>query len=256
MTEAIVVFCLLGGCVAFLSTARGRLLAVRAVRWDAWILHGLPTLNPVAFAATSTMAGVIVVTLWVLKNPITPLRILFTKEGPLEFLTFGLHLLASGLLAVAVFRFHATGAVVLREARGLFAILALLLFTVAMEEIAWGQTLFNFATPEPWSALNYQDETTLHNLLDSSTLTLIWQAIGTLFALSLITVTAIVRRAPMTLLGIIAPPPSMLLLGLIAGGSVWLHPEMIELTLSMFFFSYAIRIWFASRDGALTVSSA
>jgi hypothetical protein len=116
-----------------------------------------------------------------------------------------------------------------------------------MEEIAWGQTLFHFATPEAWSALNHQGETTLHNLAERSTLNLSTQVTGTLFALGLIAVTTMVRRAPMTLLGLIAPPPSMLFLGLIAGGSVWLHPEMIELILSIFFFLYAIRIWFASR---------
>jgi len=34
----------------------------------------------------------------------------------------------------------------------------------AMEEIAWGQSLFGFETPEYWRSINVQGETTLHNL--------------------------------------------------------------------------------------------
>ena len=38
------------------------------------------------------------------------------------------------------------------------------LVILAMEEITWGQSFFHFETPEKWKAMNYQGETTLHNL--------------------------------------------------------------------------------------------
>ena len=45
-----------------------------------------------------------------------------------------------------------------------FALFALGLFVVAMEEISWGQWLFFWKTPEGWKELNRQGETNLHNL--------------------------------------------------------------------------------------------
>ncbi len=42
--------------------------------------------------------------------------------------------------------------------------LAAALFLAAGEEVSWGQRLFGWGTPESISAINAQDETTLHNL--------------------------------------------------------------------------------------------
>ncbi len=36
-------------------------------------------------------------------------------------------------------------------------------FYVAMEEISWGQWIFNWSTPEHFEEINYQNETNLHN---------------------------------------------------------------------------------------------
>lgn len=43
----------------------------------------------------------------------------------------------------------------------LFAALALF---IAMEEISWGQRYLNWSTPQFWQNINYQNETTFHNL--------------------------------------------------------------------------------------------
>ena len=40
----------------------------------------------------------------------------------------------------------------------------LLFFVVMMEEISWGQRIFNIATPENLEEINYQGETTIHNI--------------------------------------------------------------------------------------------
>ncbi|WP_345273129.1 hypothetical protein [Flaviramulus aquimarinus] len=42
--------------------------------------------------------------------------------------------------------------------------MAIVFFFIAMEEIAWGQQFFNFATPENFEKINVQGEVTLHNI--------------------------------------------------------------------------------------------
>jgi hypothetical protein len=46
----------------------------------------------------------------------------------------------------------------------LYALLALGLFFLVGEELAWGQRIFGWSTPEPLEAINKQGETTLHNI--------------------------------------------------------------------------------------------
>jgi hypothetical protein len=48
--------------------------------------------------------------------------------------------------------------------RAFYAMFALGLLFTAGEEIAWGQQLFGFGTPQSWTRLNVQGETTLHNI--------------------------------------------------------------------------------------------
>jgi len=43
-------------------------------------------------------------------------------------------------------------------------VLAILLFIAAMEEMSWGQMIFNWGTPELLDSLNRQQETNMHNL--------------------------------------------------------------------------------------------
>jgi hypothetical protein len=43
---------------------------------------------------------------------------------------------------------------------------AMFFFILGMEEISWGQRIFNWETPEAWSKVNYQDETNVHNLFN------------------------------------------------------------------------------------------
>ena len=46
----------------------------------------------------------------------------------------------------------------------IYAIISLIMLFVGLEEIAWGQILFGWKTPENISAVNAQNQTTLHNL--------------------------------------------------------------------------------------------
>ncbi|MBT8046371.1 MAG: hypothetical protein KJN67_04320, partial [Pontiella sp.] len=48
---------------------------------------------------------------------------------------------------------------------GFYIVFGMGLLFVAMEELAWGQWLFGFETPEACKVINRQGETTLHNLV-------------------------------------------------------------------------------------------
>lgn len=50
-----------------------------------------------------------------------------------------------------------------------WALAAIATFVAAGEELSWGQWLFQWQTPEGWSAINKQHETNLHNLAAPST---------------------------------------------------------------------------------------
>jgi hypothetical protein len=47
---------------------------------------------------------------------------------------------------------------------GFYTLFSLGLLFVAMEEVAWGQALFEFETLEAWRSINLKGETTIHNL--------------------------------------------------------------------------------------------
>ena len=46
----------------------------------------------------------------------------------------------------------------------IFFALAIIFFIAGMEELSWGQMIFNWDSPEKFSALNSQSETNIHNL--------------------------------------------------------------------------------------------
>jgi hypothetical protein len=122
-----------------------------------------------------------------------------------------------------------------------------------MEEINWGQTLFGFATPQTWSQINYQHETSIHNLVDKSVLTNTWKLVAVLFGASVLAIVALAARFPRSLAAIIAPPPALVPLALCASyAGVRLHAEMIELLMSVFFAFYTYRIWVAARSSGGT----
>jgi len=57
-----------------------------------------------------------------------------------------------------------------------------LVFVAAMEEISWGQHIFNFQTSDFFKLHNYQQETNLHNLIDGNIFSsIIYSSVYTLF---------------------------------------------------------------------------
>lgn len=62
--------------------------------------------------------------------------------------------------------------------RWLCAVAAFAVFFIAGEELSWGQWIFHWSTPEPIAAVNLQQETNLHNLVDPRLYDLLYSAVG------------------------------------------------------------------------------
>jgi PAS domain S-box-containing protein len=148
---------------------------------------------------------------------------------------------------MAAIRWKVPDGVSSRIVRILFAVCAFGLFFVAMEEINWGQTLLGFPTPPSWAAINYQHETSVHNLLTRDTLTETTRLIAFAFGIVVLGMIAWSMRAPQSIVGAVAPPVSLAPLAMIiTAGGLWLHPEVLELLLSLFFAFYSYRILIAA----------
>ncbi|HEX2494348.1 MAG TPA: PAS domain-containing protein [Steroidobacter sp.] len=165
---------------------------------------------------------------------------LFVKEGPLEDFTFAAELAATlwmGVAASRTWRRRRDAARML--VAGAYAICAAMLFVIAMEEIAWGQQFMHFATPEGWSQLNHQHETTLHNLIDKSTLTNHTRIAACLLAAGALFLTILQLWRPMPLTAALAPHPALIPLALLIGyAGVRLHAEIVEAFVALYFLFY------------------
>ncbi|WP_394692090.1 hypothetical protein [Hyphobacterium sp.] len=62
--------------------------------------------------------------------------------------------------------------------RVLFVLLGLAAIVIAGEEMSWGQWIFGWSTPETLAAVNLQNETNLHNLVDPRLYDIVYAAIG------------------------------------------------------------------------------
>lgn len=118
-----------------------------------------------------------------------------------------------------------------------------------MEELNWGQTLFGFETPASWAAINYQQETSVHNLLDMNTLGFLNRVLAALFGVGVAALMWIACKAPQSAWAAIAPPVALTVLAALAAvAGVFLHGEVLELLLAIFFAFYGYRLYAASRS--------
>jgi PAS domain S-box-containing protein len=173
------------------------------------------------------------------------------KEGALENFTFIAEFVSAALLLVAA-RWLFKTRVAFDKSLGFAYVLAgALLFIVGMEEIGWGQQLFHFGTPEQWAAINHQQETTLHNLLEHEMLTesARWMAYGFAF-IALLASTPFFRKLH-PLLGALAPHGSLVPMALVIGISGFIsHPEIIELFMASYALVYSYQSFSRTRSYA------
>jgi len=176
---------------------------------------------------------------------------LFQKEGPLEQFTFLAELVAAALMAAGArcaWVRRTDGASALAAIA--YAVLAVLLFVVGMEEISWGQQLFHFATPYGWAERNYQHETSLHNLLDREAVDALGQYVTYSFLAGVITLTALSAARRNAFILAVAPHPSLIPLACaIALASVKIHGEVAEAFVALYFLFYSYRVYRMSTGG-------
>lgn len=86
------------------------------------------------------------------------------EDGPIEWLTALFYLVGALVTLRLTVRFHATG---LRPHAGLSGILAAGLFFIGMEELSWGQRIFDIPSPQLMVGINRQHEINLHNIGDN-----------------------------------------------------------------------------------------
>ena len=128
--------------------ARQAGISRRAAAWIASLGYSLPVVIAVGLALPTSREG----TLWFVTG----------ERHPVEILTAILLFTAAGIGVSLVNRLRKSGAGWL--AVGFFGFFAAALLLVALEEIAWGQWIYRYSTPDFIRSWNQQGEVTLHNV--------------------------------------------------------------------------------------------
>lgn len=246
---------LLGACS--IDTVRGAL--ARWIGRDV-LAEAHPEIpRPMSVLLWSSLCGLVLVLLYLMHSQLgLRMHLLFKKEGLLENLTFILYLLSAVACAIAALRTHRNPVVDHHRLVALFYLACAVAFIlVAGEEVSWGQRVLGIKTPEALVALNYQQETNVHNLLTKSMLDAMTKGVALVFLVGLIVMWVLVGVLRMPALHFLIPHPSLAGLALITffSGMV-LHLEIFEVLLSIFITYYSYRVYKAAvhqlgRDAAL-----
>lgn len=161
------------------------------------------------------------------KEALAPLCRLYVKEGPYEYLTALLFIVAGLWLATAV-KGSLAGEEGSVATAGLLGLLAFGCIVVGMEEISWGQTLFQWSTPDAFAG-NQQDETNFHNYFNH-----VFRPAYTLLAFAVILVVAAafeLRRRGLSrgFHPAVLPNANLTAVALWMPPANWLQTEAIEL---------------------------
>ena len=258
LTEGGLLCLLLGGLAFGLSSSRSRERLMHWMTDDPLHPAARPLLNGSTVVLVTTLLGLAIIGMWWVRIS-TPIKfeLLFAKEGPLELLTF-LALITSAVwcLLAARNRLRQQRSTLARTIATGYAVLGVGLFVVGMEEISWGQTYLQWATPESWAAINSQQETTVHNLLAQPTLHVIEQAILMAFVLSALIGIWLGMRNVHPFITAFAPHFSTAPILILIGYSAYrFHLEVPEILFSIFIVCYAWRLYRASKVSAVDLPS-
>jgi hypothetical protein len=250
LTEGGLLCLLLGGLAFGLSSLRSRDRLMHWIMDDPLHPAARPLLSGGTVILVTTFLGLSIIGMWWIRIS-TPIKfeLLFAKEGPLELLTF-LALIGSAAWCVLAARntLRKKGTNLGRAIAGCYAALGVGLFVVGMEEISWGQTYLQWATPESWAAINSQQETTVHNLLAQPTLHVIEQAILIAFVLSALIGIWLGMRKVHPFITAFAPHFSTAPILILIGYSAYrFHLEVPEILFSIFIVCYAWRVYRSSK---------
>jgi hypothetical protein len=243
---------LLFGVLAFAySTPRGRSRLDDLLLNDP--LHRAGTQAPDAqrVLLVTTGVGLAIIALWWVRL-LTPIKmeVLFAKEGPLELLTF-VALTISAALCIAAARralrsnkTHASRPPAALAIAAFYGSLGIGLFVVGMEEISWGQTYLQWQTPQSWAAINSQQETTVHNLLEQPTLHVVERALLLVFvAAALLGIYLGIRKVHPFITAVTPHFSTAPVLLLLAYAAYKFHLEVPEIIFAIFMVCYSWRVY-------------
>ncbi|HWB56161.1 MAG TPA: hypothetical protein VG479_04405 [Gaiellaceae bacterium] len=115
-----------------------------------------------------------------------------------------------GFAAASVLAFACASLLLRQERRALalaYVLFGLLCFFIAGEEIAWGQRLFGFGTPERLEEINRQEEVTVHNIGDVQSLgNAVFLLVGLYGSVGAWVIRLRVRRLSGDVLDLLVPP--------------------------------------------------
>lgn len=171
-------------------------------------------------------------------------RIFYKEDGVLESLTaigFGLASLFVAKYLIIKSRQGISG----RNQRLIFLMhicVSFIFFIICMEEISWGQRIFNWNTPAVLESVNWQQETNIHNMFNGIW-PILYQIAGLCFVSFFCIGWCLYAKRPDSYWLPLFPHPSLLGVAIFIG-VVSLVPshELIEQLASVFAFYYSLRM--------------
>jgi hypothetical protein len=240
-----------GALLLALSSAALRGAFDVLVAWDPLRELGLAVPSARLVLAASASTGALLIVLHLVGSRLgAPIGPLFQKEGFFEMVTAALALAAATWSAAAAFQCKRHGPPQLPHGVSmLYGALAVVMFFFGMEELNWSQTLFGFDTPATWAEINYQQQTSLHNVVDAPVLEFVERVLIVTFGFGVLGLIALALKFPRSIVAAIAPPGSLLALAaLCAIPGAYLRLEVTELLLALFFAFYCYRLYVAARS--------
>jgi hypothetical protein len=141
-----------------------------------WVDDRLATLRVHAVVAWLIPAGVFLTVMLIGLSGSALYERLIREDGPIEWATALLAVMAAFVAAAVSFGLWTRGAP--RWLAVCWGILAVGLFLLAGEEVSWGQRQIGFSGPDALTARNNQGESNVHNLLSPWALSATYTAVG------------------------------------------------------------------------------
>ena len=161
--------------------------------------------------------------------------LLYHEDGIFEYLTTVFFLAASFQFLKVYFKGKSTMALIPKAFLGALAMFS---FFVGMEEISWGQRILNIETPENIEKINFQGETTIHNLISADHYTIIYFIISLCF-LAFFSFSSSKFKSVMGIDTVYLPSEKFLLVALLLPLIAYNNREHFEVILSFMFFVYS-----------------
>lgn len=163
----------------------------------------------------------------------------FNEDGPFENAT-------ALFLFLAAIIFSISGVRLIKEGQNriytsLYFIIALVLFVAMMEEISWGQRIFDIKTPENLKNINYQGELNFHNLFNPI-FGYIYFVLGVLMSGGIMALIILRRHISSSPILALLPKRRYFYMSIFFF-AIASYSELFEIIVSLFFFSYSIDVF-------------